>query len=122
MYIYGTPQAMAYNMAAKYRLQVGATNLPGLPQDRLSMNTYTSSRYQQPESGFKSMFKQMADWFGSLSTIASIVGFFYPPAAAIAAIAQSASPAVSMVSAGLDQQQPQMATMTTNQRYQPNWR
>jgi hypothetical protein len=118
----GSSQGMAYNLAAKYRLQMGATNMPGLPQDRLSMNTYTSARYQAPESGFRQMFRKAADWFGSLSTIATVVGFFYPPAAAIAAVASQASPAVDMAIAGMDQGPPQMITMQTSQRYMPNWR
>ncbi|MBC7542102.1 MAG: hypothetical protein H7338_05165 [Candidatus Sericytochromatia bacterium] len=109
-------------MANRYRLQMGATNMPGLPQDRLSMNTYTSQRYQAPESGFKQVFRKAADWFSSLSTIATVVGFFYPPVAAVAAIASQAAPAVDMISAGMNNGQPQMATMQTSSRYMPNWR
>lgn len=118
----GSSQSMAYDMANRYRLQMGATNMPGLPQDRLSMNTYTSQRYQAPESGFKQVFRKAADWFSSLSTIATVVGFFYPPVAAVAAIASQAAPAVDMISAGMNNGQPQMATMQTSSRYMPNWR
>jgi hypothetical protein len=113
---------MAYNMAQKYRLQMGPADLPGLPQDRLAMNTYTSTRYQQPESGFRSMFRQVADFFQSFSSIASIVGFFYPPAAAVSAVTEAISPAVGLAVAGMDKNPPPMVAVTTNQRYMPNFR
>jgi hypothetical protein len=118
----GTTQSMAYSMAQRYHLQVGQANLPGLPQDRLAMSTLTSTRFRQPESGFRTMFRQVADFFQSFSTIASIVGFFYPPAAAVSAVTEAISPAVSMTVAGMDQNPPPMVSVTTNQRYLPNFR
>jgi hypothetical protein len=118
----GTTQSMAYSMAQKYHLQVGQANLPGLPQDRLAVNTYTSSVHRQPESGFRSMFRQVADFFTSFSSIASLVGFFYPPAAAVSAVTEAVSPMVSMAVAGMDNNPPPMVSVTTNQRYMPNFR
>ena len=93
-----------------------------MPPDALAINTYTSARYQAPESGFRRMFRSVANMFSSFSSVASLVALFYPPAAAVSAVAQAAGPAVDMVVAGMDQTPPQMMTVTTNQRYLPNWR
>jgi hypothetical protein len=118
----GTPQGMAYSMAQKYRLQMGAADMPGMPQDRLAMNTYTSTQFRQPESGFRSMFRQVADFFQSFSSIASLVGMFYPPVAAVSAVTEAISPAVGMAVSNMDRNPPPMVAVTTNQRYMPNFR
>lgn len=124
MYVYqnGTPQMHAYSMAQRYGLQMGPADLPGLPADRLSIQTYTSTTMQAPESGFRQMFRKAADFFSSFSSIASLAAIFFPPAAPIAAAVSTAAPAVDMVIAGMNQRPPEMMAMQTSSRYMPNFR
>jgi hypothetical protein len=104
-------------MANRHRVMYNPNAIAGMPEDTFKKSrVLTSARYYTPPSQAKVMAKEFGNFFRDLSTILSVVGFFAPPVAAVAAVASPISSMVSSATAQMDTR-PQAVQVASAGRY-----
>jgi hypothetical protein len=125
-YSYSYNAAQAFNsvytfdavgrIAARNNVIMSAST-PGLPSDSFRSNySFTSNRFMQPIDQGKKFLKDLGSMISSIGFVAKIVGYFYPPAAAVGTIADVAAPVMTMAAGDMT---PKPVVFYSQQKYNP---
>ncbi len=123
-YSYNAAQAFssvyAYDAIGRIAAQnhiIMSSSTPGLPSDSFRRNySFTSSRFMQPIDQGKQFLKDIGSMLSSIGFVAKIVGYFYPPAAAVGTIADVASPVMTLAAGDMT---PKPVVFYSQQKYNP---
>lgn len=100
-------------MAQRYRVSYNPNSVAGMPQDTFRQSrVLTSSRNFTGPSTMSVIAKKFGSFLKSLGSIASVVGLFYPPVAAVATVASPITSAVGSATAQIDTR-PKAVQVTT---------
>lgn len=102
---------------ANYNQSYISNSMPGLPNDSFNrVSSFTSSRYMQAPSQTQKTLTGLSSFFSSIGVVSKIVGYFFPPAATISAVAEIAAPVLTTFAGDTT---PKPVKMETTQKYNP---